>query len=116
MNELLSELFSSKVRAAVLGHMLPRPQVALSLTEGEDKPLKYPVMFRKADLVVLTKADLLPHLPHLRLEVLVDALGRVMPDPKVLMVSAPTGDGLEGWLDWLVQARQRVTAATPARA
>jgi hydrogenase nickel incorporation protein HypB len=90
--------------------------VALSLTEGEDKPLKYPVMFRKADLVVLTKADLLPHLPHLRLDALHDALARVMPKPRVLMLSAATGSGLADWLDWLVQARRTMKVETPAEA
>jgi hydrogenase nickel incorporation protein HypB len=50
--------------------------VVLSVTEGEDKPLKYPVMFRKADLVVLTKVDLLPHLPEVQVSALVDALAR----------------------------------------
>ena len=55
--------------------------VALSVTEGEDKPLKYPVMFRKADLVLITKIDLLPYLPEIRIETIADALGRVMPQP-----------------------------------
>ena len=49
--------------------------VALSVTEGEDKPLKYPVMFRKADLVLITKIDLLPHLPEIRVDAIADALG-----------------------------------------
>ena len=49
--------------------------VALAVTEGEDKPLKYPVMFRKADLVLVTKIDLLPHLPGVRIEAITDALG-----------------------------------------
>src|SRR5579864_1790240 len=56
--------------------------VALSVTEGEDKPLKYPTMFSKADLVLLTKLDLLPHLPNVRLDAIRDALSRVMPDPQ----------------------------------
>ena len=55
--------------------------VALSVTEGEDKPLKYPVMFRKADLVLLTKIDLLPHLPDVSVGAIADALARVMPRP-----------------------------------
>jgi hydrogenase nickel incorporation protein HypB len=75
--------------------------VALAVTEGEDKPLKYPVMFRKADLVLITKIDLLPHLPHVRLEAIVDALGRVMPDPQYIELSAVTGEGVERWLGWL---------------
>jgi hydrogenase nickel incorporation protein HypB len=90
--------------------------VALSLTEGEDKPLKYPVMFRKADLVVLTKVDLLPYLAHVRLEALHDALARVMPTPRVLLLSATMGVGVTDWLDWLGQARRTVEAGAPAEA
>ena len=79
--------------------------VALSVTEGEDKPLKYPVMFRKADLVLLTKVDLLPHL-ELRIPELEEALGRVMPQPALLRVSARTGEGVEGWVSWLETRRR----------
>jgi hydrogenase nickel incorporation protein HypB len=81
--------------------------VALAVTEGEDKPLKYPVMFRKADLVLVTKTDLLPHL-DVEAAVIDDALGRVMPMPAVFHVSARTGDGLGRWFDWLeAQLRAR---------
>lgn len=76
--------------------------VTLSVTEGEDKPLKYPVMFRKADLVVVTKVDLLPHLPDIRLEAIADSLSRVMPSPQMLPLSARTGQGMNAWLDWLL--------------
>jgi hydrogenase nickel incorporation protein HypB len=79
--------------------------VALAVTEGEDKPLKYPVMFRKADLVLITKVDLLPHLPGVRIESIVDALGRVMPRPLHIPVSAVTGQGMDRWLEWLERAR-----------
>lgn len=82
--------------------------VALAVTEGEDKPLKYPVMFRKADLVLITKVDLLPHLPGIRIEAIVDALARVMPNPMFLPVSATTGAGMSGWLHWL--SRQRAAS------
>jgi hydrogenase nickel incorporation protein HypB len=75
--------------------------VALSVTEGEDKPLKYPVMFRKADLVLLTKVDLLPHLPDVRVEAIRDALRRVNPEPALLPVSARTGEGIARWCAWL---------------
>jgi hypothetical protein len=75
--------------------------VALAVTEGEDKPLKYPVMFRKADLVLITKIDLLPHLPDVRVESIVDALGRVMPQPEYIQLSAVTGEGMDRWLAWL---------------
>jgi hydrogenase nickel incorporation protein HypB len=89
--------------------------VALSVTEGEDKPLKYPVMFHKADLVVITKVDLLPHLPGVELETFRDNLARVTPAPQVLAVSAVTGEGLEGWLGWL-EGRQPARAETLAAA
>ena len=74
--------------------------VALSVTEGEDKPLKYPVMFRKADLVLLTKIDLLPHL-DVDVAAIRDALARVMPEPRVIAVSGKTGEGIGEWLAWL---------------
>jgi hydrogenase nickel incorporation protein HypB len=74
--------------------------VALSITEGEDKPLKYPVMFRKADLVLLTKMDLLPYL-DVTMAALEDALARVMPRPAVFQVSARSGAGMDRWFAWL---------------
>jgi hydrogenase nickel incorporation protein HypB len=85
--------------------------IALAVTEGEDKPLKYPVMFRKADLVLLTKIDLLPHLPGVQIDTIADALKRVMPRPVYIPVSATTGEGIEWWLEWL----DRVGVPRPAR-
>jgi hydrogenase nickel incorporation protein HypB len=79
--------------------------VALAVTEGEDKPLKYPTMFRRADLVVVTKVDLLPHLGDFSMAALEDGLGRVMPAPKLLRVSARTGEGIDAWLAWLEERR-----------
>ena len=78
--------------------------VALSVTEGEDKPLKYPVMFQRADLVLLTKIDLLPHL-DVDVGAIRAALERVMPEPRMLGVSGKTGQGLAEWTAWL-QARR----------
>jgi hydrogenase nickel incorporation protein HypB len=89
--------------------------VALSVTEGEDKPLKYPVMFRKADLVLLTKVDLLPYLDF-RVEAVQDALARVMPHPEVLRVSARSGEGVPGWVAWLEARRAAQARAAPAPA
>ncbi len=86
--------------------------VALSVTEGPDKPLKYPVMFRKADLVLLTKVDLLPHLPGVSLAAFEDAVARTMPAARVLPVAAPRGDGVQPWIDWLEARRP---AARPAK-
>ncbi len=81
--------------------------VALSVTEGEDKPLKYPTMFRGADLVILTKIDLIPHLGEFSMSALEDALARVMPTPKVLKISSRTGEGIDTWLNWLEERRPR---------
>lgn len=78
--------------------------VALSVTEGEDKPLKYPVMFQKADLVLLTKVDLIPHLDF-DVGAVEDALSRVMPQARMLRVSARTGEGIDEWLKWLEERR-----------
>lgn len=75
--------------------------VALSVTEGEDKPLKYPTMFRKADLVLLTKIDLLRQLPDVRVKLIEENLRAVMPRPAMLLVSARTGEGIDQWIRWL---------------
>jgi hydrogenase nickel incorporation protein HypB len=79
--------------------------VALSVTEGVDKPLKYPVMFKHADLVLITKIDLLPHLPDVDLTSLRENLARVMPEPRNIAVSALTGQGIDHWLHWLAERR-----------
>jgi hydrogenase nickel incorporation protein HypB len=89
--------------------------VALSVTEGEDKPLKYPVMFRKADLVLLTKVDLLPHL-DVSLARIEEALARTMPNPVLLPVSARTGEGIDRWLGWLEERRTATVRAEGAPA
>jgi hydrogenase nickel incorporation protein HypB len=89
--------------------------VALSVTEGEDKPLKYPTMFRAADLVVLTKTDLIPHL-DVSVSKIADALSRVMPVPAMIEVSARTGAGVDRWLEWIVErmvSRQQRQQARP---
>lgn len=80
--------------------------VVLSVTEGEDKPLKYPTMFAKADLVLLTKCDLLPHLPQVNVSAILDSLARVMPSPRMLPVSPLNGDGMREWMRWLTTARE----------
>jgi hydrogenase nickel incorporation protein HypB len=85
--------------------------VALAVTEGEDKPLKYPVMFRKADLVLLTKIDLLPALPQVSVEAIRQALERTMPEPRLIEVSAVTGEGVGRWLEWLERRRSCAAAA-----
>jgi hydrogenase nickel incorporation protein HypB len=82
-----------------------------AVTEGEDKPLKYPLMFRACDLVVINKIDLLPHLDVSvdRIEANIEA---VHPGVPTMRVSARSGEGIEAWRDWLVQAATR--AAAPA--
>ncbi len=72
----------------------------LSVTEGEDKPLKYPDMFAAASLMLLNKTDLLPHL-RFDVQRCIDYARRVNPAIEVLQLSAVTGDGMQAWLDWL---------------
>ena len=81
-----------------------------SITEGEEKPLKYPVMFRSVELVLVNKLDLLPYLDF-DLDLFLRNLASVNPGVKVLNVSARTGDGLDAWYDWLALRRPR--AQTP---
>ncbi len=81
----------------------------LSVTEGEDKPLKYPDMFHAADLLLLNKVDLLPHLDF-DVDKCIDFARRVRPDIEVLQVSARDGTGMPAWLDWLRAGLARVTA------
>lgn len=76
----------------------------LSVTEGEDKPLKYPDMFRAARLMLLNKCDLLPHLEFDVAQAMAHAR-RVNPDIEIMQISATSGLGFEQWLDWLEQAR-----------
>ena len=71
-----------------------------SVTEGEDKPLKYPVMFRSVDLVLLNKIDLVPHLDA-DIDTYVARVRAVNPTAAVLPVSARTGEGMDAWFDWL---------------
>jgi len=82
--------------------------VVLAVTEGEDKPLKYPVMFHKADLVLISKTDLLPHLPDVSVDRIVDSLRQVVPDPRFIAVSARTGAGIDEWIAWLTAQEPRV--------
>jgi hydrogenase nickel incorporation protein HypB len=74
-----------------------------AVTEGEDKPLKYPLMFRTCELVLVNKIDLLPHL-NFDLDLFLRNLDAVHPDVPRLLVSARTGEGVEDWRTWLVRA------------
>jgi hydrogenase nickel incorporation protein HypB len=74
--------------------------VILSVTEGEDKPLKYPNMFAAADLMLLTKVDLLPHLSF-DVEQCIGYARRVNPKIEVMQLSSVSGAGMDAWLAWL---------------
>ena len=76
--------------------------VILSVTEGEDKPLKYPDMFRAASLMLLNKIDLLPHL-RFDVDAALANARRVNPALRIVQVSALTGEGFDDWLAWLEQ-------------
>jgi hydrogenase nickel incorporation protein HypB len=80
----------------------------LSVTEGEDKPIKYPDMFAAADLMLLNKIDLLPHL-QFDVDKCIDYARRVNPSIKVLQVSATSGEGMESWYRWIAATRQLAT-------
>lgn len=76
----------------------------LSVTEGEEKALKYPLLFREAGSVVITKTDLLPHLPF-NLEQCISAIRQIKPDQPIFQVSAYKGDGMQAWIDWVGQLK-----------
>lgn len=84
--------------------------VIVSVTEGDDKPQKYPHMFAAADLIVINKADLLPYVDF-DVDDCIRRARQLNPDVEALLVSATTGAGLVGWYDWLL--RQRVAEYTP---
>jgi hydrogenase nickel incorporation protein HypB len=74
--------------------------MVFSVTEGEEKPLKYPVMFRSADAIVVNKIDLLPHLDF-DLDLFLQHVESVHPGVRILLVSARTGDGVDAVVDWI---------------
>ena len=78
--------------------------MVFAVTEGEEKPLKYPVMFRATDVVVVNKVDLLPHLDF-DLDVFLSNLAAVNPRAQVILASARTGEGVGEWCTWLVRQR-----------
>lgn len=89
--------------------------VLLSTTEGDDKPGKYPKMFRTSHALAVSKLDLLPHVPFSLAAVMEDAR-QIQPDLVVLPVCALTGEGVDAWCDYLDRQRRRlVTEATPCR-
>ena len=84
--------------------------VVLSVTEGEDKPLKYPDMFAAARLMILNKTDLLPYLSF-RVDDAIAYARRVNPALEVIQLSATTGAGFDDWLAWIDARRAEATAA-----
>ena len=85
-----------------------RKVALLSVTEGDDKPLKYPVMFREAHCVLITKTDLLPYLP-VDIERIEAHVRAVNPHTAVIRVSASSGEGLEAWHGWVREQQLAVT-------
>jgi hydrogenase nickel incorporation protein HypB len=81
-----------------------------SVTEGEDKPLKYPLMFRACELVLINKVDLLPHL-GIDVDRLLANLEAVNPGVRHMLVSARTGEGVDAFREWLAAVPDRVRAA-----
>jgi hydrogenase nickel incorporation protein HypB len=79
--------------------------VVLSVTEGEDKPLKYPSIFFKSDLLVLSKIDLLPYVPF-EIGAAAENARKVHPGMEIVKVSCMSGDGLHEWMMWLAERRK----------
>ncbi|MDR4652655.1 MAG: hydrogenase nickel incorporation protein HypB [Nitrosomonas sp.] len=80
--------------------------VILSVTEGEDKPLKYPDMFHAADVMLLNKCDLLPYLSF-DVSCAIDFARRINPALQVIQISATQGSGLQQWIDWIKSGHQQ---------
>ena len=89
--------------------------VLLSVTEGEDKPLKYPPMFQAANVALVSKTDLAQACDYDRKTALAN-LRRLAPDVKVFETSAKTGQGMDGWGEFLVQQHQAIKARDPLSA
>ena len=83
--------------------------VVVSVTEGDDKPLKYPHMFRAGQLLLINKLDLLPHV-RFDVQRCIDHAHRINPELQVLLLSAETGEGMPAWYDWLTARHARIAA------
>ena len=86
--------------------------VILSVTEGEDKPLKYPDMFRAADMMLLNKCDLLPHLTF-DAALAIEYARRINPNLQVIRISATSGEGMMEWLEWIKDGCCKAVAVRP---
>jgi hydrogenase nickel incorporation protein HypB len=112
INNALKELDLSDVRLLVIenvGNLVCPAEfrvgedakvVLLSVTEGEEKPLKYPLMFREAEVCIFNKIDLLPHLDF-SLDEAKENAHQINPQLNSMSVSCTTGEGLDQWIDWL---------------
>jgi hydrogenase nickel incorporation protein HypB len=80
--------------------------VVLSVTEGEDKPAKYPLMFRECDVALLNKIDLLPYLDYDK-ELALRTLAQIHPHMPIFETSAKTGEGLDSWIQWIMDSVSR---------
>lgn len=89
--------------------------VVLSVTEGDDKPLKYPAIFSKAELLVLNKIDLLPYVPFNLADARENAR-RINSSIEILEVSCTTGEGIDSWREWLDRRRETIRATRAERA
>ena len=74
--------------------------VVLSVTEGEDKPAKYPLMFRECDAMLLNKVDLLPYLDY-DVDLTLESVAKLHPGMPVYQLSAKSGEGFDGWVEWI---------------
>ena len=83
--------------------------VVLSVAEGEDKPLKYPGIFRKAELMILNKVDLLPYVPF-KADLAREYARRIHPEIEIIETSTTTGAGFEQWFAWLARRAERKRA------
>lgn len=84
----------------------------LSVTEGEDKPLKYPIMFQQADCLLITKIDLAPYL-EVEISQIEANVRQMNPNITIIPVSAKTGEGLEKWFDWVQNTKVQGATASP---
>jgi hydrogenase nickel incorporation protein HypB len=89
--------------------------VVCSVAEGADKPKKYPVMFNKADVVLLNKIDLIPYV-DVDLETLRQNVSEVTPRAEILALSCKTGEGLGPWIEWLSRTIERLSSSSPVKA
>jgi hydrogenase nickel incorporation protein HypB len=87
--------------------------VLLSVTEGDDKPLKYPSIFFKSKLAIINKMDLLPYVPF-DLERSIENARKVNPEIEILKLSCTTGEGIEAWLNWIEVRKRRAKSKSAA--